>query len=269
MLSSKILGIVTFSYLFCSLSYFIYQLSGKKVIKKFSTIFGWFSFSLNTAGIGLRWIESYKLGYGHAPLANFYESLVFFAWATVLVYLVLERMYEIGFLGSLAFLFSFLTMAYASLSPNVSDKIEPLVPALKSNWLIAHVVTCFLGYAAFAVSFLASLGYFFPYFRKKFSEKLLDEITYKAITIGFSLLTVGIITGAAWANYAWGSYWSWDPKETWSLITWLIYAAYLHARFVAKWSKKVMFSLSIVGFFAVIFTYLGVNFILSGLHSYL
>jgi cytochrome c-type biogenesis protein CcsB len=168
-------------------------------------------------------------------------------------------------------------MAYASLSPNISDHIQPLVPALKSNWLIAHVITCFFGYAAFAVAFGISLMYLFKqwdtqgknrllaYFPK---SKVLDELNYQMVMFGFLFLSVGIITGSVWANSAWGSYWSWDPKETWSLITWFIYATLLHARMTRGWYGKRIAYLSIIGFMAVIFTYFGVNFLLSGLHSY-
>jgi cytochrome c-type biogenesis protein CcsB len=169
-------------------------------------------------------------------------------------------------------------MAYASLNPN---EIQPLIPALQSNWLISHVVTCFVGYAAFAVSFGVSFLYLFKMKTEKKPAKnpgglldylpasdLLDEVGYKTIAIGFPLLTIGIITGAFWANVAWGTYWSWDPKETWSLIVWLIYAAYLHARITKGWRGKKAAALSIIGFSATIFCYLGVNLLLSGLHSY-
>jgi cytochrome c-type biogenesis protein CcsB len=135
-----------------------------------------------------------------------------------------------------------------------------------------------LGYASFAVSFGISILYIIR--DKKEDQKegvlkwlpatpVLDEINYKSIVIGFPMLTLGIITGAAWANYAWGSYWSWDPKETWSLITWFIYAAFLHARFTRDWKGKRTAILSIVGFIFVLFTYFGVNYLISGLHSYL
>jgi cytochrome c-type biogenesis protein CcsB len=174
--------------------------------------------------------------------------------------------------------FPFIIMAYASLN---SSEIQPLVPALQSNWLISHVVTCFVGYAAFAVSFGVSFLYLFKVNAENRASKkghsfmdflpssdLLDEVGYKTIAIGFPLLTIGIITGAFWANVAWGTYWSWDPKETWSLIVWLIYAAYLHARITKGWRGKKAALLSIVGFSATLFCYLGVNLILSGLHSY-
>jgi cytochrome c-type biogenesis protein CcsB len=169
-------------------------------------------------------------------------------------------------------------MAYASLSPNIQSEIEPLVPALQSNWLTYHVLTCFLGYAAFAVSFGSSIAFLIK--NRKGNQPsvhepgvlptidLLDEVIYKANAVGFMLLGVGIITGAVWANYAWGSYWSWDPKETWSLITWFIYAIFLHARLTRGWRGNKTAILSIIGFCAVIFTFLGVNYVLSGLHSY-
>jgi cytochrome c-type biogenesis protein CcsB len=218
------------------------------------------------------------MGIGRAPLTNLYESLTFFAWTIALIYLVLERKFKIRTVGAFVAPFPFLIMAYASLNPN---DIQPLVPALKSNWLISHVVSCFVGYAAFAVSFCVSVLYFIKVGAESRSSKsggsfwgflpsssALDEIGYKTIAIGFPLLTIGIVTGAFWANVAWGTYWSWDPKETWSLIVWLIYAAYLHARITRGWRGKRAAILSIVGFAATLFCYLGVNLILSGLHSY-
>jgi cytochrome c-type biogenesis protein CcsB len=219
------------------------------------------------------------MGIGHAPMSNLYESLVFFSWTIIMLYLYIEYKHKFSILGAFVTPFAYLSMAYATISPNVNEVIQPLVPALQSNWLISHVVTCFLGYAAFAVS----CGVSFTYILKKRyedrqgtggvlaafpSSRDLDELIYKAIAVGFPLLTIGIVTGAAWANYAWGTYWSWDPKETWSLITWFIYAAFLHARVTRGWRGVKAATLSIVGFVAVLFTYLGVNLLLSGLHSY-
>ena len=168
-------------------------------------------------------------------------------------------------------------MAYASFSPHISSHIQPLIPALKSNWLISHVITCFFGYAAFGVSFGLSIMYLVkrldsPEKRNIFlrlipSQGILDDLNYQMIVIGFLMLTLGIITGSVWAHSAWGSYWSWDPKETWSLITWLIYAAVIHSRMVRGWNEKKLAILSMAGFFCVLFTYFGVNY-LAGLHSY-
>jgi cytochrome c-type biogenesis protein CcsB len=230
----------------------------------------------NTAGIVMRWVESYKLGIGHAPLSNLYESLVFFAWAICLFYLVVERRYRNRIIGAFVTPLAFLAMTYASLSPNISDRIQPLIPALKSNWLIAHVVTCFIGYAAFALAFGISLMVLFKQMVKADEKRLpdffpdsrmLNELNYQMIMFGFLFLSVGIITGAVWANSAWGRYWGWDPKETWSLITWFIYATLLHARMMRGWGGKRIAYLAILGFMAVIFTYFGVNY-LPGLHSY-
>jgi cytochrome c-type biogenesis protein CcsB len=180
-------------------------------------------------------------------------------------------------IGTFATPLAFLIMAYASFT-GITARIQPLIPALKSNWLIAHVLTCFIGYAAFAIAFGLSIVYLLkrvdnPEKRHGFLKfvpetDILEELSYQMVVIGFILLTLGIITGAVWAHSAWGRYWGWDPKETWSLITWLVYAALLHSRMVRGWRGKKLAILSIVGFSCVIFTYLGVNFVLSGLHSY-
>lgn len=166
----------------------------------------------------------------------------------------------------------FLILAYASLSSNVNCTIQPLIPALQSNWLISHVISSFLAYACFTIAFGTSILYLLK-IKMKMSmlpdALFLDEVTYKMVSIGFVLLTLGIITGAAWADRAWGRYWGWDPKETWSLITWLIYGAFLHTHLARGWRGVKLSLVSIIGFIAVIFTYLGVNYVLSGLHSYL
>jgi len=265
-------------YLLAFLGYLIFAVSRNPSMGKLSTgmlILGLISHS---AGLLLRWAETHRAGYGYVPLSNMYESLIFFSWTIVLVYLILEFKYKQRVIGVFVTPFAFLAIALTSIISGIDAKITPLVPALQSNWLTIHVTTCFFGYAAFAVSFGISLLYLI---REKREGKLngkaswlpaapvLDEINYKAIIIGFPMLTLGIITGAAWANYAWGSYWSWDPKETWSLITWFVYAAFLHARFTRDWRGRKAAILSIVGFVATLFTYFGVNYLLSGLHSYL
>ena len=229
-----------------------------------------------TAGLLLRWVESYQMGIGHAPLSNLYESLVFFSWTAGVIYLFVEFKYKNALIGAFVTPIAFLAMAYASMSPNISDRIQPLVPALKSNWLIAHVATCFFGYAAFAIAFGMSLMYLIKARNPEKIEGIIghlpkldgqDELTHRMMLFGFLFRTGGIITGAVWANSAWGSYWSWDPKETWSLITWFVYATLLHARLMRGWEGKQIAYLSILGFAAVLFTYFGVN-LLPGLHSY-
>ncbi|MBC8199120.1 MAG: c-type cytochrome biogenesis protein CcsB [Desulfobacterales bacterium] len=278
--SSNLLSIVTFIYGTAAFLYIVSWVFKKQLPGRIATWIAIIAVVGNTGGIALRWIESYRLGIGHAPLSNMYESLVFFAWTIGVIYLVVEQTYKNRIIGAFATPLAFMAIAYASLSPNINDRIQPLIPALKSNWLIAHVITCFIGYAAFAIAFGVSLIYLFK--QRKTGDKkssktglfihfpdagILDELTHQMVTLGFLFLTIGIITGAVWANSAWGSYWSWDPKETWSLITWFVYATLLHARMMRGWEGKKIAYLSIIGFMAVMFTYFGVN-LLPGLHSY-
>ena len=273
--SSMILSITTFVYAFASVLY----IGAWTFKKEFMARMGFFilvtGFTGNTMGIILRWIESYQMGYGHAPFSNMYESLVFFSWTVAILYLFVELKYQERIIGVFATPLIFLAIAYASLSPSIGDKITPLIPALKSNWLIAHVITCFLGYAGFAVAFGFSIMYLVkpagPSTSKLMSRlpslEVMDELNHQMVMFGFLFLTIGIITGSVWANSAWGTYWSWDPKETWSLITWFVYAILLHLRMMRGWHGKRIAWVSIVGFMAVLFTYFGVN-LLPGLHSY-
>jgi len=220
------------------------------------------------------------MGIGHAPLSNFYESLIFFAWTIVLLYLLMQWRLKNSSIGVFVLPVAFLIMAYASIAPGINNRIEPLIPALQSNWLTSHVLTCFLGYAAFTVAFALGLMFFVKkaagadasrssiFIRLLPTEYQMDELMYSCAALGFIFLTLGIVTGSVWAHYAWGSYWSWDPKETWSLITWLIYAVMLHVRLVRGWRGQRMAIMAIVGFACVLFTYLGVN-LLPSLHSYM
>ncbi len=275
--SSQLLGISTLGFLLASALYVGALIFRARVAGLIASAVTLLTFIILTGGIGLRWYESYQLGYGHAPLSNMYESLVFFSWSIVIFYLILELKFKNRILGAFAIPFAFVGMAYASFAKGINQEISPLIPALQSNWLIAHVVTCFIGYAAFAVA--SGLGVM--YLIKARAQgggsalvaslpklKIIDDIIHKTIIFGFLWLSAGIITGAIWANSAWGTYWSWDPKETWSLITWFVYAATLHARFTRGWTGKRIAWLAIIGFVSVIFTYFGVNFLLSGLHSY-
>ncbi len=264
-------------YFLSFLAYLLWATSQKKSISVLSTSLLVFGLFIHSTGLVIRWLETHETGYGYVPLSNMYESLVFFSWTIVLIYLILEFKYQQKIIGVFVTPLAFLAIALISIVPSIHPKITPLMPALQSNWLTIHVTTCFFGYAAFAVSFGISILFLIQDRRGgKDAERvkwlpslsILDEINYKSIVIGFPMLSLGIITGAAWANYAWGSYWSWDPKETWSLITWFIYAAFLHARFTRDWRGRKAAILSIIGFGAVIFTYFGVNYLISGLHSY-
>ncbi len=407
--SSLLFNIATLAYLVAMVLYISYLAFRKEAIGKTASIVALSGLVVQTIALFLRWRESYQMDIGRVPLSNLYESLVFFTWSTVLIYLIVEYKYKTRAFGAFVLPVAFLALAFINVA-GISKDITPLVPALKSNWLFYHVLISFLGYAAFGVAFAISMIYllmdtedrgpaknlyagiaaivvlsllgnvmasmgkdmktvfwmglgalvlaWFIYlvssgakhksqvflfwslcvtmtisllvgmgidsvslayhplaegesFKDHLFEStflshsvpmalvswavvlvlfwliwskgmglktllkqympaldILDDVTYRMIAIGWPLLTGGIITGAVWANSAWGTYWSWDPKETWSLITWFVYAIYLHARYVRGWKGTQMAVISAVGFLAVIFTYLGVNLVLSGLHSY-
>ena len=275
--SSVFFNIAMGIYLICFLGYLIFATTQHRGIGSLAAAGLCIGLVLHSVGLVLRWMETHQTGYGYVPLSNMYESLIFFSWTIVLIYLILELKYRQKIIGVFVTPFAFLAIALTSIIPGVDARITPLVPALQSNWLAIHVITCFFGYAAFAVSFGISILYLIRDRKEEAaaglskrlpSTSILDEVNYKSIVIGFPMLTLGIVTGAAWANYAWGTYWSWDPKETWSLITWFVYAAFLHARFTRDWRGRKAAILSIVGFVAVLFTYFGVNYLLAGLHSY-
>jgi cytochrome c-type biogenesis protein CcsB len=277
MLDSIILSYTTFIYFAAFMLYLLGMVMNRDLLARLGTFASLIGLTAQTVAIILRWVASYRMGIGHAPFSNLYESLIFFAWTLMLLYIIVEWRTRNRTFGTFVTPLAFLAMAYASFSPNIGSHIQPLIPALKSNWLITHVITCFFGYAAFGLSFGLSIMYLLK--RLDTSEKkniflkliplqgILDDLNYQMIVIGFLMLTLGIITGAVWAHSAWGSYWSWDPKETWSLITWLIYAAVIHSRMVRGWKGKRIAILSMVGFFCVLFTDFGVNY-LAGLHSY-
>jgi cytochrome c-type biogenesis protein CcsB len=276
--SATLLTYSTFGYLFASFIYVAAFLFKSNKAGLGGTFFTALTFIGQTVALGLRWQESYQLGIGHAPLTNMYESLVFFSWCIAGFYLFLEYKVKNRTIGAFALPFAFGAMVFAESGwLKISQEIPVLIPALQSNWLIAHVMTCFVGYAAFAVACGIGVMYLIKDFSRQKDKGLmgtlpplrtLDDINHKTMIFGFLWLTAGIITGAIWANSAWGTYWSWDPKETWSLITWFFYAAILHARFTRGWQGAVVAWLAIGGFLCVVFTYYGVNFLLSGLHSY-
>ena len=219
-----------------------------------------------TSYLGGRWVAA-----GRAPFSNMFESLVLFAWTIPLVYLVLRARGPIpAALTTTTALLAVLLLVYASAFH--SSEIQPLMPALRSNWLTFHVLSCLLGYGAFAVSFLAAIGCLGAGRAANpahpGNQELFAAIMARTVSFGFLFLTIGIVTGAVWANVAWGTYWSWDPKETWSLITWLVYAVFLHGRYLRGWSGRRMAWISILGFISVLVTYVGVNYLMKGLHSY-
>jgi len=275
--------------------------------------------------LGLRW-----LNFGYFPLSNLYESLMFLAWGVTFISLIVQEQSKVSLIGSMTSPLALFVSGFASLSlPESMQAPSPLVPALKSNWLMMHVTVMLLSYASLIIGSL--LGIFFLVlsygqtkdivlqgnsFGKKFSSpfqqdtafykidsastslSLLDEnsskpiisdpnplskaepngrltllesidnMSYRTISFGFPLLTIGIIAGAVWANEAWGSYWSWDPKETWALITWLVFASYLHTRITKNLQGEKPALIAALGFIVVWICYLGVNFLGKGLHTY-
>lgn len=228
-------------------------------------------FALHLVAIMYRYVVA-----GQVPITSMHESASFFAWCIALIFLLLHFRYRIGILGSFILPLVFLMMLASAMLPR---QIKPLTPVLQSSWLLIHTTFAFLAFAAFTVAFGVGIMYLIQERHLK-SKKLdglflrlpnvqvLDEINYRLITIGFPLLTLAIITGALWAQDAWGTYWRWDPKETWSLITWIIYAMVLHIRLVVGWRGKRAALLTIVGFMAVLFTFFGVNFLLKSVHIF-
>ena len=244
-----------------------------------ATIVTIFGLIVNTLALGTRGYERLQHFGTFAPWSNQFEAMAYVSWAIIFGYLLLEFRYKIRAIGPFVVGIGFIAMGAASLLPYRYQTAEPLVPALNSYWIYIHVSVTLTSYAAFAMA--GGLGVM--YLLKERAERLgkpsrlyaafpdletIDELGYKAIMVGFPLLAFGVILGAMWANYAWGGYWSWDPKETWSLIVWLIYGAYIHARMNRGWEGRRAAVYSIFGFLMVIFCFWGVNFLLSGLHAY-
>jgi cytochrome c-type biogenesis protein CcsB len=244
---------------------------GGKESSKLTISFAFLGFAIHTAAIIARFVWG-----GHLPVTSMHEAASFFAWCIVLILFFLEFRYKIGIMGSFILPIAFAIMLIAAFLPRV---MAPLDPVLKTPWLWIHTVFAFMGNAAFAVAFGVGIMYLIQehYLKSKHirglfqrlpSVQILDEINHKLITIGFPLLTMAIITGALWAESAWGKYWRWDPKEVWSLITWFTYAGILHLRFTAGWRKKRAAILSIIGFAIVLFTFFGVNFLFKSIHTF-
>jgi cytochrome c-type biogenesis protein CcsB len=205
-----------------------------------------------------------------------HQASSFFAWSIVIIFFFLEYRYKIGIMASFIMPIVFSLMLVSSIFPR---EIQPLTPELQSYWLPIHTVFAFLGYAAFAVACGISIMYLIQehYLKSKHrgglflrmpSLQVIDEINYRLIALGFPLLTLAIITGALWAESAWGAYWRWDPKEVWSLLTWFTYALVLHVKLTVGWRGKRAAILSIIGFSAVLFTFFGVNLLLQTIHSF-
>jgi cytochrome c-type biogenesis protein CcsB len=270
--SAVLFGITFAFYCAAAILYLWNVLGGSGLTGRLATGAAVLGLAAHTGAIAARGIAV-----GRMPFTNLFESLSFSIWALVAIYLLMERRYRITALGAFVSLVAFGTILGSSVLPkNINDS---LVPALKSHWSSIHVTTSLISYASFALAFGAAIGYILQERMLKAkritvlqkhlpSLDVMDHLAYRMVAIGFPMLTLGVITGSLWAQTAWGSYWNWDPKETWSLITWLVYAAYLHVRIVQGWRGKWANRLLIAGFACILITYFGVNFLAAGLHKY-
>ncbi|NMA23255.1 MAG: c-type cytochrome biogenesis protein CcsB [Spirochaetales bacterium] len=221
--------------------------------------------ALHTLAMGAR-----TIGAGRLPFSNQYEFALSFAWGIVLSFLILYALYRFGAIGAFVMPLAILVMGYASMQ---NKTVRPLMPALQSMWLTFHVGTAILSYGSFALAAAIAVIYLIDSQRTEgrkilHDAEVIDILSYRVVVFGFLMLTVVIISGAIWAQKAWSRYWAWDPKETWSLITWIIYAIYLHMRLRKNWRGKHAAWFSIIGFVSVIFTFVGVNILLPSIHSY-
>ena len=267
-IENTLFTIVMLAYFAAMILYFVFIAVKKDAVARVAVGLQIAGFILHTAALVCRGI-----GAGRLPLTNQYEFATSFAWGLCLVSLIFVIRFKFPVLGAFAAPVIFLIIGYAAMQ---SKDVKELMPALRSNWLGFHVSTAIIAYGAFGVSFVLSI-IFLLRDRMKASgfldqhipdKEKLDMISYRSVSLGLLFLTFTIITGAIWAERAWGSYWSWDPKETWSLVTWIIYAAYLHLRLRRGWEGRAAAIFAVIGFVCVIFTYIGVNTFLPGIHSY-
>jgi len=269
-MNESLLFLATFIlYIISAFYYFSFLFKKRENLAKIGFSFSFAGLFIHTIALVLRTFES-----GHAPFTNMYESLSFFAWSSILAYVIIEFKYKIRKAGPYFMLIVIALMALAS-SPLMPKEATPLVPALQSYWLWLHVSVTLLGEAFFAIAFITSIMYLVADSKERkgiksgLSSGKLDSVSYRCIAVGFPLFTLGgLVFGMVWAYYAWGRFWSWDPKETWSLITWFFFALYLHTRIVMGWKGRRSAYVAIIGFLAALFTYFGVNYLLAGLHSY-
>ncbi|AOV16024.1 c-type cytochrome biogenesis protein CcsB [Acidihalobacter aeolianus] len=243
----------------------------------------WSGVTMGFSALMIRWRESYLIrpSFGHIPVSDLFDVFVLFCSLTTLMYLYFETKYKNRALGALAMLIVSAAVGFLIYYTVVwhADKIEPLIPALQSFWMKIHVPANFIGYGAFSFSAMVGAAYLVRLRAERVNPQgriarrlpsldLMDEVMYSYNAVGFAFFTLATILGALWAAEAWGGYWSWDPKETWALIVWLNYAAWLHMRFTKGWRGKPMALWSLIGLGVVTFCFLGVNIWLSGLHSY-
>jgi cytochrome c-type biogenesis protein CcsB len=270
-------------FVMATVTYFAGSIFHSGFTEKVGTSLTWAAVTMGMIGLMVRWRESYLHGadIGHIPVSNLYEVFILFSVVTALLYLFYERRYQTRSLGGFVLLVisaAVIFQLWYSFERNAHE-IQPLVPALQSYWMKIHVPANFIGYGAFSMAAMIGVAYLLVVWRQQVNPDsrwvkampelgLMDDLMYKTIALGFAFFTLATILGALWAAEAWGGYWSWDPKETWALIVWLNYAAWLHMRLTKGWNGKPMAWWAIVGLFVTLFAFLGVNMFLSGLHSY-
>lgn len=338
-LAAKLIASSGIVYLIATLFYSFYLVFKKNILAKVGLLIGIVGYFMQFSAFTIRFLVSYERVEGRilraVPITNLYESLFFFAMILALFYIIFEIVKKNSSLGAFAFAISGSVVLFID-AIGAHHGATNLVPALQSNWLLAHVSLSFIAYACFAISAITSLLYLiitssdkmrFSYFtwtivlgistaiviflilktaldlnmdmtianvllyslmvvfsiiyyvfglkiKNIFAGTTLDidnfeSISFKFIGVGFAIFTIGgLVFGSIWAEQSWGRWWSWDPKETWAFITWMVYAVYLHGRLYGRWTKEMASSLALIGFLVTIFTFLGVNLLLSGLHSY-
>ncbi|RKZ78187.1 MAG: c-type cytochrome biogenesis protein CcsB [Gammaproteobacteria bacterium] len=270
-------------FVMATVSYFAGLIFRSEFTEKVATALTWSATTMGMVGLMVRWRESYLISpdVGHIPVSNLYEVFILFAVITALIYLFYERRYQIRSLGGFVLLVISAAVAFQLWYTfgKGAHEIQPLVPALQSYWMKIHVPANFVGYGAFAMAAMIGVAYLLKSWRQAVKPQglmatslpelaVMDDLMYKSIALGFAFFTVATVLGALWAAEAWGGYWSWDPKETWALIVWLNYAAWLHMRMTKGWHGRPMAWWAVIGLFVTLFAFLGVNMFLSGLHSY-
>ncbi|MDR2219607.1 MAG: c-type cytochrome biogenesis protein CcsB [Methylobacillus sp.] len=256
--------------------YWLALLARSEFAGKVASALTWSAVLMGFVGLMVRWYESYLIApdVGHIPISNLYEVFVLFCLITALIYLYYEKFYETRQLGAFVMLVvsaAVIFILWYTFGREASG-IQPLVPALQSYWMKIHVPANFIGYGAFSLAAMVGVAWLCVQ-RGIFASRLpkpevLDDFMYKSIAVGFAFFTIATILGAMWAAEAWGGYWSWDPKETWALVVWLNYAAWLHLRLVKGLRGPILAWWAVIGLLVTTFAFLGVNMFLSGLHSY-
>jgi cytochrome c-type biogenesis protein CcsB len=274
--SQTAIGWMCFLFFLATASYWLGLLARSEFAEKTGSALTWAAVLMGTTGMLVRWYESYLIGtdIGHIPISNLYEVFVLFCLITALLYLHYERRYATRKLGAFVLIVISAAVGFTLwyTFSRGAHEIQPLVPALQSYWMKIHVPANFIGYGSFSLAAMIGVAWLLAE-RGILASRLpslvvMEDVMYKAIAIGFAFFTVATILGALWAAEAWGTYWQWDPKETWALIVWLNYAAWLHLRLTKGLRGAVLAWWAVVGLLVTTFAFLGVNMFLSGLHSY-